>query len=267
MIPSFDLNQPGFLQTTSDVTEHDSHALWMSFPVKKRAAVLALITPSKNGLAVVLTKRSSNLRTSPGLSAFPGGKVDSRGRGKKPEDEWTCALREALEETGFDPTSENLVFSKLGILPCYLAVNYIVVRACVAYVESTTGGPIPLSQLCPSLSSCEVELVYSIDLAGILKLQPWYISGETMQFVIGYEGWIFHDYEIPLSTALEVSRAKPGEGDDTPVVLQGLTAHIIQDLARIMLISVKPEMKVTSLIGSNQMIYAYQRNLKMAKTG
>lgn len=268
MIPDFNLSRPDFFHTSDDIDEQASHDLWTSFSLRKRAAVLTLVTPTQDGtgLAVLLTKRSRNLRTSPGLAAFPGGKVEG-GRGRQPEDEWTCALREAFEETGFDPNTEGLVFTKLGIMPCYLAINYIAVRACVAYVETADGDSgIPITTLCPRLSKDEVELAFTVDLASMLRRHPWYVEGIRMQFVQGHD-WLFHDYMINLSTVLEsYDGSSSDESTATLVestmhlVLQGLTAHIVIDLARVLFPMVEPEMEVIPCIGSNLMMREFRNN-------
>ena len=62
------------------------------------AAVLFLIIKRKNGLKVVLTKRSDELKHHPGQVAFPGGKLKL-----SQESPWLCALREAQEEIGLNP--------------------------------------------------------------------------------------------------------------------------------------------------------------------
>ena len=61
------------------------------------AAVLFLIIKRKNGLKVVLTKRSDELKHHPGQVAFPGGKLKL-----SQESPWLCALREAQEEIGLN---------------------------------------------------------------------------------------------------------------------------------------------------------------------
>lgn len=245
IVGNIDINTHGY-------EEHDSHELWMSYPIEKRGAVLVLLSPTLNGrLATVLTKRSQRLRTSPGMSAFPGGKVDLLPDGT-PEDEWTCALREAFEETGFEPSVG--IFTKIGVTPCYLALGSIVVRACVAVISSNDGKGIPLSALCPKLSSDEVELAYTIPLDSVLTKGSWYVAGETYEIVSGHL-WKFHDYAIPTSDMLELERPANEIVDDTPVIFQGLTAQIMQDVARLVHPDMKVEIEVLG-VGANELARA-----------
>jgi 8-oxo-dGTP pyrophosphatase MutT (NUDIX family) len=61
------------------------------------AAVLIGLIERAEGLSVLLTRRSDNLRRHTGQIAFPGGRSDA---GETP---WETALREAEEEIGLDP--------------------------------------------------------------------------------------------------------------------------------------------------------------------
>ena len=61
----------------------------------KLAAVLVPVIARREGLSVLLTRRSDDLASHAGQVAFPGGKVDTSDNG--PAD---AALREAREETG-----------------------------------------------------------------------------------------------------------------------------------------------------------------------
>lgn len=93
-------------------------------------------SPSRNDLpeySVILTQRSSTLRVSPSVSAFPGGKVDDVDN----EDEWTTAFREAKEEIGFDVLQYPPgAVKKVAISPCYLSLGNDAVRLCACVVES-----------------------------------------------------------------------------------------------------------------------------------
>lgn len=74
----------------------------------RSSAVLILIGDSPDGPDVLITQRSAKLRTHAGQPAFPGGAID-------PSDESAsaAAVREAVEETGVDPSGVVV----LGELP------------------------------------------------------------------------------------------------------------------------------------------------------
>ncbi len=77
----------------------------------RRSAVLILFGPMRGlggDVDVVLTQRSTTLRSHPGQVAFPGGAVD-------PQDASSvaAALREAAEETGLEPDGVEV----LGTMP------------------------------------------------------------------------------------------------------------------------------------------------------
>jgi len=72
------------------------------------ASVLLLLDPSVEGMPLLFTLRSSQLRQHAGQIAFPGGSAEV-GDG----DVVTTALREAHEEVGIDPANVEVI----GILP------------------------------------------------------------------------------------------------------------------------------------------------------
>lgn len=67
------------------------------------AAVLAPVFEEDGRARVVLTRRSSELRSHTGQIAFPGGRLDA---GESP---LTAALREASEEVGLDPGAVEII--------------------------------------------------------------------------------------------------------------------------------------------------------------
>ena len=72
----------------------DHHPLKNS-RVHKRASVLIPLLESEGETCVMLTRRSSEMRSHPGQVSFPGGKQDS-----DDEDSLQTALRETHEEIG-----------------------------------------------------------------------------------------------------------------------------------------------------------------------
>lgn len=70
-------------------------------------AVLILFGEQNEKPDVLLTERAHTMRSHAGQPAFPGGAIDE---GETPED---AALREAVEETGLDPSGVEI----LGTLP------------------------------------------------------------------------------------------------------------------------------------------------------
>ena len=89
------------------------------------AAVLAPIVMRETGLKVLLTERSSALRSHSGQVAFPGGKIDPG------ETAGETALREASEEIGLDAE----FVEPLGWLDAYLTGTGYRVAPLVALVS------------------------------------------------------------------------------------------------------------------------------------
>ncbi len=71
------------------------------------AAVLCALFDEEAQAHVVLTRRSSRLRSHTGQVSFPGGRLDPG------EAALACALREAREEVGLDPSTVD-VFARLS---------------------------------------------------------------------------------------------------------------------------------------------------------
>lgn len=84
-------------------------ALLATLPVELRqseirpAAVLCAVFDDAGQAEVILTRRSSRLRSHTGEVSFPGGRLES---GETPA---AAALREAKEEVGLDPASVEIV--------------------------------------------------------------------------------------------------------------------------------------------------------------
>lgn len=90
------------------------------------AAVLVPLVRGRDGVEVILTKRSSKLKHHPGQIAFPGGKVDERDATPA-----AAALREAWEEIGLPPDAAHLI----GELPNHETVTGFTMHPFVAVIS------------------------------------------------------------------------------------------------------------------------------------
>lgn len=82
------------------------------------AAVLIALVEREDGLSVLYTERSPDLRAHSGQVAFPGGKIDP-----DDGDAGTAALREAAEEVALDSSDAEVV----GYMPHYFTgTNYLI---------------------------------------------------------------------------------------------------------------------------------------------
>ncbi len=72
-------------------------------PSRRPAAVLCAVFDAGGHAALVLTRRSSRLRSHTGEVSFPGGRLDA---GEAPI---AAALREAREEVGIEPASVEVI--------------------------------------------------------------------------------------------------------------------------------------------------------------
>lgn len=101
-------------------------ALQMENPHALRpAAVLVGLVERKEGLTVLLTRRSDTMRSHTGQIAFPGGRCDP---GETP---WETALREAQEEVGLDPAFVTLA----GLFNGYRTVTGFHVTPVVGFID------------------------------------------------------------------------------------------------------------------------------------
>lgn len=106
----------------------------------RSSAVLILLGDSPRGPDVLITQRSSKLRTHPGQPSFPGGAID-------PGDESAsaAAIREAVEETGVEPSGIVL----LGELPTLWLPpsNFHVTPVLAWWAKPSAVGAIDLSEV------------------------------------------------------------------------------------------------------------------------
>jgi 8-oxo-dGTP pyrophosphatase MutT (NUDIX family) len=131
------------------------------------AGVLACLFEEEDETRVILTRRSSGLRTHRGEVSFPGGRIDEG------EDPTSAALREAHEEIALDPA----LVSPVGWMhPVLTMVSGSLIMPVLATLEARP-------RLVPSPH--EVERVFDVTLAeladpGIFHEERWTIPGRTI---------------------------------------------------------------------------------------
>lgn len=120
------------------------------------SAVLIPLYGTKDGPALLYTRRSENLRSHPGEISFPGGRVDPTDAGPR-----EAALREAMEEVGLDPGS----IQRLAHVVDHQTYRGGMVCAYVGRVE----GPPPTTPA----SLDEVAEVFLVPLADLLDPEAY----------------------------------------------------------------------------------------------
>lgn len=98
---------------------------------RRRAAVLIPLFLDDDQIRVVLTKRSTLLRSHPGEVSFPGGNLDLGDADLR-----HTALREAQEEVGIDPAQVDVIGS-LDDMPT--ASSGYVIRPFIGLIPSASG--------------------------------------------------------------------------------------------------------------------------------
>ncbi|KAN0140078.1 NUDIX hydrolase domain-like protein [Lactarius tabidus] len=125
------------------------------YPRAHSAAVLVALFVGRAGdLYVLLSRRAVTLRSFPGDTALPGGRVDDAD--ETIED---TARREAFEEIGLPPDKDKLPL--LCVLEPFLAGNEVLVTPVVVLILDNT--------LQPVLNAPEVETLFSHPLASFLS--------------------------------------------------------------------------------------------------
>jgi 8-oxo-dGTP pyrophosphatase MutT (NUDIX family) len=140
------------------------HSLSRYTPVRslepgRAAAVLVPLLPRPDGLHVLFTERSKELRSHAGQVSFPGGSIDAGDR-----DSEAAALREAHEEVGLRPEHVEV----LGLLDdCPTFVTGYVITPVVGIVDPlafTAAGRYPWTP-----SPAEIAALHELPLAGFTE--------------------------------------------------------------------------------------------------
>jgi 8-oxo-dGTP pyrophosphatase MutT (NUDIX family) len=131
------------------------------------SAVLAALFEEGGEARLILTRRSSGLRTHKGQVSFPGGRLDA---GEVPTE---AALREAYEEVGLDPAQVTTVGWIHPVVTMISASLIVPVVATLAERPYLVASPV------------EVERVFDVALAeladpGIFHEERWRIPGRTI---------------------------------------------------------------------------------------
>ena len=124
----------------------------------RASAVLVPLLPRPEGLHLLFTERSMDLRSHPGQVSFPGGRVDEADR-----DARAAALRESHEEVGL--RSEHVeILGELDDCPTF--VTGFVITPVVAVIDPltfTAGGRYPWAP-----SPAEIASLHELPLEGFL---------------------------------------------------------------------------------------------------
>lgn len=125
----------------------------------RAAAVLVPLLPRPDGLHLLFTERSKELRSHAGQVSFPGGSIDPADQG----DPGTAALREAREEVGL--RSEHVeVIGALDDCPTFVT-GYVIspVVGVVDPLAFTAAGRYPWTP-----SPAEIAALHELPLSGFL---------------------------------------------------------------------------------------------------
>ena len=170
------------------------------------AAVLCLLYPCGNDLNIVLTLRSSTMRSHAGDVSFPGGRVDDTDANLV-----ATARREAYEEINFPQEYHLRIIAQW---PPYLSKNNLLVHPIIAY------SPVdPRPQWTPVSNPAEVDEIFTVKVSQLVNGEGY--SGKWMKWYS--TSWKMHKFE------LQGEALTPSTGIKR---IWGLTARICIDIAR-----------------------------------
>ena len=147
--------------------------------VHKRASVLIPLLESEGEIYVMLTRRSSEMRSHPGQVSFPGGKQD-----RNDEDSLQTALRETYEEIGLPGEKVDVI----GMLDQILSLHYYLVTPYVGLIPS---------DFVPVPNTDEIESVFKVPLAFFMKSENhWSEEKQIFTSSVFVHHFEYHGYDI-----------------------------------------------------------------------
>ncbi|KAI0784450.1 NUDIX hydrolase domain-like protein [Abortiporus biennis] len=184
-------------------------------PNSKLAAVLVLLYEKSGELRVLLTTRSKSLRSHPGQTALPGGKVDDTDEGVV-----ETAYREAFEEVGLPLQSPQM--HTICVLRPFISSAKLLVTPVVSLLTNLS----LLDNL--KRSESEVDRIFDHPLEAILD--PSIVAKEPL-VEKGSEDWpydteLYHPTDIQLPW-LANSTYRMHRFRSTASPIKGLTAEIL----------------------------------------
>lgn len=232
-------------------------------------------------LRVILTKRSSKLRTFPGHVSLPGGKADTEA-----ETEWDVSRREMHEEIGLNENNSILLekygfeVKHLKVMPSYLSRTFSAVRPCVGFMPN----PVENLELAlnpgesSSIFSCPLrDFLYPIKSESLEALKRSHVSTDWCGIP-----WELRSYTFPQENKNEAAflrvQSELSESEDDELISEwgpkglrrdsdsnekiydvwGLTGNILHDLAEIVYVG-----KSDREMGEEKLIHAVWKGGEM----
>lgn len=171
----------------------------LSLAPPRRSAVLALLHPAADGIALFFTERTNSLRHHAGQISFPGGGAETQDRTLK-----DTALRETEEELGFPTGAVDI----LGMLtPLFIAPSHNIVHPFVGWLPAHP----PLH---PDPAEVSAVLTVPVDTLldpATLSSCEWWLDGRqlTAPCFLVEKATIWGATAMMLSELLEVIQSLP----------------------------------------------------------
>ncbi|KAI9057635.1 hypothetical protein FKP32DRAFT_1762267 [Trametes sanguinea] len=222
--PQFDVNRAPIPELTAEsrrciqtLASYRPPKSPLRYPKSRSAAVLVALFVGRMGdLYVLLSRRSSSLRTYAGDTALPGGKWEPRDKSIE-----KTARREAFEEIGLPLDYKKVPL--LCILEPFLARNQLIVTPVVVLILDKT--------LRPILNRAEVASLFSHPLAAFLRSEPPFPL-ETQMLELKYHTYTdIESNTVPGKVRMHTFLTGREAGGTKPIF--GLTASILIEVASI----------------------------------